>query len=314
MRSHRLLEILLKLQASRKLSARTLARDLEVSERTIYRDVEALCAAGVPLYAERGAGGGIVLAEGYRKALTQFDDAELRALFISAEQTLADLGLGDARRSAFTKLSGALSAADRGAVDRARNRVHLDQRRWHQEPAAPVHLLALRHAVWEDRRILLRYRDRARSESERTVDPLALVSKAGVWYLVARAGDEFRTFRVERVSAVELRERFERPADFDLERYWRESLARWADAAPGCWATLRVSAHDLDAIGAYWSLEIAERNESAGTVVVRVGFPSLDAAAFQVIAWGNNAEILDPAELRATVVARARDALVRYQR
>ncbi|MBV8749904.1 MAG: HTH domain-containing protein, partial [Candidatus Eremiobacteraeota bacterium] len=132
MKASRLLSMLLLLQSAERRTAGELAQALEVSERTVHRDVDALSAAGVPVYAERGAGGGIALAAGYRRALTQFGEDELRALFISGSNPLGDLGISVDRERALEKLSGALNDVQRKAVEKARGRIHLDQRRWNQ--------------------------------------------------------------------------------------------------------------------------------------------------------------------------------------
>jgi len=192
MKGSRLLSMLLLLQGAERRSARELAAALEVSERTVHRDVEALCAAGVPVYAERGVYGGIALAAGYRRALTQFGDDEVRTLFISGSNPLVDLGLGVGHERALEKLAGALSDAQRKAVQKTRGRIHLDPRRWNQAVQPQEHLAALRRAVWDDRRVRLRYRDREAKTTERVIDPLGLVAKAGVWYLVARSARNVR--------------------------------------------------------------------------------------------------------------------------
>jgi predicted DNA-binding transcriptional regulator YafY len=312
-KADRLISILLLLQSRRQCSARILAEQLEVSERTIYRDVDALCAAGVPIYAERGSNGGIVLADGYRRALMNFGDDEIRALFISGASPLADLGLERGLDRALEKLHGALANVQRYAAEKARARIHVDQRRWNQpEPPREV-LAALRRAVWDDRCVRMRYEDRNRESSTRRVDPLGLVSKAGVWYLVARHGAELRSFRVERIRSVEeLAEHFERPPNFDLERYWRESSARFAQASRSgeCAVLLRASHDALERLMLYWPAEVESRTER--DALVRVTFPGREVALFQLLAWSDAATLVEPAELRHEVAARARQALKRY--
>ncbi len=315
MKADRLISLLLLLQSRRQCSARVLAERLEVSERTIYRDVDALSAAGVPLYAERGSNGGIVLADGYRRALTNFNEEEIRALFVSGASPLADLGLERGFTRALEKLHGGLADVQRRAAEKSRSRIHLDRRRWNQPDPPREILTALRRAVWDDRRIRIRYEDRNRASSTRTVDPLGLVSKAGVWYLVGRHGGEMRSFRVERIrGAHELGERFERPAGFDLERYWSESSARFAQVSRGAevTVTLRASNDALERITIYWPAEILEQRER--DAIVRVTFPGSEVALFQVLAWSDAATLLEPAELRDALVARARRALKRYAR
>lgn len=313
MKADRLIALLLLLQSRRQCCARVLAERLEVAERTIYRDVDALAAAGVPVYAERGARGGIVLAEGYRRALTHFTEDEVRALFVSGESPLADLGLERGFSRALEKLHGGLAGVQQRAAEKSRSRIHVDRRRWNQ-PEPPRELLTtLRRAVWDDRRVRIRYEDRNRAASTRIVDPLGLVSKAGVWYLVARSDDDLRSFRVERIRAAqELSERFDRPASFDLERYWGESSARFAEISRSsdCVATFKVRNVAIERIGAYWPAQTISSGKARS--LVRVTFPAKDIALFQALAWSDVATLIEPAELRAAVVRRARGALRRY--
>nr|MDP9107200.1 YafY family transcriptional regulator [Candidatus Eremiobacteraeota bacterium] len=302
MKSSRLLSMLLLLQSAERRSARELAAALEVSERTVYRDVDALSAAGVPVYAERGVYGGILLAAGYRKALTQFGEDEIRALFISGSNPLGDLGLGVGRERALEKLAGAMNDAQRKAAVKTRGRIHLDQRRWNQADQPQEHLAALRRAVWDDRRVKLRYRDRASNTTERTVDPLGLVAKAGIWYLVARTDGACRTFRAERILGVTaLDEPFARPADFDLDEYWRTWTASVESSGQRFEVLLAVRASDVELVSRYWEAQLVPRASAAtgGAVVVRIIFPSQDAALHQLVAWGTVARIVEPVAIRA---------------
>lgn len=314
MKADRLISLLLLLQSRRRCTARVLAETLEVSERTIYRDVDALGAAGVPVYTDRGSTGGIALADGYRRALTHFNEDEIRALFVSGASPLADLGLDHGLDGALEKLRGGLVDVQRRAAEEARSRIHLDQRRWNQEEPSRELLTALRRAVWDDRRLRMRYQDRNRKATTRTIDPLGLVSKAGVWYAIARADGEMRSFRVERIASIEeLPERFERPADFDLERYWSESTRRFAQESRSetCVATMSVRAEALDRVaGSYWPSEIVSAD--GDEAVVRVTFTGEEVAVFQSIAWSECARIVEPAELRDAVVARARQVVDAY--
>lgn len=313
MKADRLITLLLLLQSRRQCSARLLAEQLEVSERTIYRDVDALCAAGVPIYAERGSNGGIVLADGYRRALMNFDEEEIRALFVSGASALADLGLERGLRRALEKLHGGLAGVARKAAEKSRARIHLDQRRWNQPEPPRAVLATLRRAVWDDCCVRIRYEDRNRESTTRRVDPLGLVSKAGVWYLVARYGGELRSFRIERIRSVEeLSERFERPPSFDLEQYWNESSARFAQASRSgeCTVLLRAPHEAVERVTLYWPAEVESRGDR--DALVRVTFPGREVALFQLLAWSDTAMLVEPAELRREVAARARQALKRY--
>ncbi|HEV3089046.1 MAG TPA: YafY family protein [Candidatus Elarobacter sp.] len=315
MKASRLLSMLLLLQSAERRTAGELAEALEVSERTVHRDVEALSAAGVPVYAERGVYGGIALAAGYRKALTQFGEDEIRALFISGSNPLVDLGLGVDRERALAKISGALSDVQRKAVAKTQGRIHLDQRRWNQAVQPQEHLAPLRRAVWDDRRVVLRYRDRERKTTERTVDPLGLVAKAGIWYLVARTGgDEYRTFRAERIIGVTATdETFVRPPEFDLDAYWRTWTTSVEESTQRFAVLLAVRREALETVTGYWETHVLGDGSDTPTVSVRVVFPGKDAALHALIAWGAGVRIVEPLEIRDELVARARAAVAHHR-
>jgi len=302
----------LSVQGERRQTARRLADALEVSTRTVYRDVEALSAAGVPVHMERGPHGGIVLADDYRRALAQFTSDELQALFALAADPLADLGT-PVHALAMRKLAGALPAAQRKAAERGRERLLLDPNRWYRGEQPTVVLGLLRRAIGNEERVQLRYRDRGGAISERVVDPLGLVAKAGIWYLIARIpSGEMRTFRAERMVAAEATgERFVRPPDFDLEAHWRTSVAAVERPPVASYeAVLRVAAALLERLTPYWDCEpIAEE---PGFSVMRVRFPARDVALAITLSLGEGVTIVGPQALRDEVVACARFVLERY--
>ncbi|MDQ6781510.1 MAG: YafY family transcriptional regulator [Candidatus Eremiobacteraeota bacterium] len=304
--------MLLLLQARGRMSARELANELEVSQRTVYRDIDSLSLSGVPVHAERGVTGGIVLADGYRKALTQFNEDEVRALFIAGDNPLADIGIGDRRPNALEKLAGALPEAQRRSVEIMRQRVYLDPRRWKQSEQPREHLATLRRAIWEDRCVRLHYKDRERKVSVRVIEPMGLVAKAGVWYLAARCNEEMRTFRAQRILKVEeLSERFVRPPDFDLNAYWHAWSTQYEQNLPAHTVVVRVSPADVDDITAYWESTVIEAGKDS--VLVRLMFPALEAAVHQIVAWGRKVTIVEPRELRVRVIACAKEALRQHR-
>src|SRR5437868_4520088 len=219
MRADRLLSLLMLLQARGRMTAHDLAEELEVSERTIYRDVEALGIAGVPVVAERGPGGGCALLDGYRTNLTGLTEAELRALFLSTVSgPLADLGLKEAVNAAMLKLSAALPQVRLHDVDHMRQRVHLDPAAWFQPEEPTPYLNAIQDAVWHDQRLDITYRRVDGRRSKQCVEPYGLVAKASTWYFVGPvvenpriygvshikpARKEMRTYRVSRVLSAE---------------------------------------------------------------------------------------------------------------
>ena len=311
MKSDRLVSLLLLLQSRSPRSARELAQALEVSARTIYRDVEALSLSGVPVYAERGSTGGIALADGYRRAITQFSTEELHALFLAAADPLTELGVTGHQR-ALDKLSGALPDLQRRAAEQARRRILLDHNRWYRSEQPTAVLAVLRRAVWEDRQVNVEYRDRTGALTQRIVDPYGLVSKAGVWYAVARQHDgEYRTFRVERIVRVEeCANRFARDEHFDLEAHWRSSNA--ALQRPMEWydATIYVAADSLEWVMSYNEADVISTDEQGKTLHMR--FPSFRMAVYQIAGWGACVRVIEPAHLSQALAEHARALAAQY--
>jgi predicted DNA-binding transcriptional regulator YafY len=210
------------------MTARELAERLEVSERTIYRDLEALSTAGIPVYAERGPGGGCILVDGYQTNLTGLTESEVLALFtLRTPGPLTDLGLDKALDDALLKISAALPAASREDAERMQQRIYLDTASWHQSEEAVPYLQTIQQAVWADRRILLTYGNSNSLENHTNhsllINPYGLVAKANIWYLIGATESKIQVFRVSRIQNVTVtEEHFKRPTEFDLTVYWKE--------------------------------------------------------------------------------------------
>ncbi|MFI6232090.1 helix-turn-helix transcriptional regulator [Micromonospora sp. NPDC050784] len=307
MRASRLISLLLLLQARGSMTASELARELEVSERTVYRDVLALSAAGVPVYADRGRAGGYRLLGGYRTRLTGLTRDEAEALFLAGLPGPAgEMGLADAVASAELKVLAALPPALRDAPARAGQRFHLDVPGWFRETGPPLRLPELARAVWADRVVELSYR-RGDREVSRRVEPYGLVLKSGVWYLVGRVGGDVRTYRVDRVTGVEVGdEHFDRDEGFDLAGHWREqagsflrTMLRAEVAVRLSPAGLRQLRHLVDAPFVYDEmLAAASPPDGQGWVVARLPVESVQVAYHQLLGLGPEVEVLGPPELR----------------
>ncbi|MCG5468779.1 YafY family transcriptional regulator [Micromonospora sp. LAH09] len=307
MRASRLISLLLLLQARGSMTAGELARELEVSERTVYRDVLALSAAGVPVYADRGRAGGYRLLGGYRTRLTGLTRDEAEALFLSGLPGPAgDMGLADAVAAAELKVLAALPPALRDAPARAGQRFHLDVPGWFRETAPPPWLTELARAVWRDRVVELRYR-RGDGEVGRRVQPYGLVLKSGVWYLVGRVDGDTRTYRVDRVTGVEVgEESFARDEGFDLAGHWGEQAGSFLRTMLRAEVTVRLSPvglrrlrHLVDAPFVYDELVAAAgAPDGQGWVVGRLPVESVEVAYHQLLGLGPEVEVLDPPELR----------------
>ncbi|MGQ5259431.1 helix-turn-helix transcriptional regulator [Micromonospora sp. ZYX-F-536] len=314
MRASRLISLLLLLQARGSMTAAELARELEVSERTVYRDVLALSAAGVPVYADRGRAGGYRLLGGYRTRLTGLTRDEAEALFLAGLPGPAgDMGLADAVAAAELKVLAALPPALRDAPARAGQRFHLDVPGWFRETGPPPWLAELARAVWRDRVVHLRYR-RGDREVTRRVQPYGLVLKNAVWYLVGRVGDDARTYRVDRVTGVEVgEESFDRDEDFDLAGYWREQAGSFLRTMLRAEVTVRFSPaglrqlrHLVDAPFVYDEVvAAATQPDGRGWVTARLPVESVAVAYHQLLGLGPEVEALDPPELREMFVEAA---------
>ena len=322
MQADRLLALLLLLQANGRTSAASLARQLEVSVRTIYRDLDALSAAGVPVYAERGRNGGCLLMPGFRTDVTGMTADEARALFVFAGRGLpAGLGQEPDLKSALRKLLAAVPDAHRPAAVRARERVVVDPTGWSRQAEAVPHLATVREAVWLDRQLRLRYRSSdAPRARELTVDPYGLVAKAGNWYLIGAEGGEPRLFRASRIEGAEVTTtESRRPAGLDLEALWLE-LRRRFDERGG--EGLAVSALVLSAnlarflrMSAGPTIEPArhlEHAEDPTWTEVRLRFRGEGPAVAFLLGFGGDVEVLEPASLRAAMATAARAIVARY--
>jgi len=326
MRADRLLSLLMLLQARGRLTAGQLAEELEVSVRTVYRDLDALSAAGVPVYAERGPGGGCALVDGYRTSLTGLTADEVRALFmLSVPAALDDLGVSGELRAAMRKLAAALPPAQRGDDERVRGRIHLDwagrDRTGSATPQAP-HLQAMQAAVWEDRCLSITYRAQVGPhmvEFERVVEPYGLVAKAGDWRLVACADGAMQVYRVSQVTGAKPRaERFSRRADFDLAAFWRAWCAEQEQNRPSFSATVRVAPALAPYLPFYFGDAIRDMLASAprsgdGWVTLSLAFERFEEARERLLGFGAAVEVLAPLALRLSVIDFARQIVAHYE-
>lgn len=323
MRADRLLSLLMLLQARGRLTARALAEELEVSERTIYRDVEALAQSGVPVYAERGPGGGVALLDSYRTTLTGLTDPELRALFmLSIPAPLADLGLGQDLRAALLKLTAALPSARREHETRTRQRIVLDPDGWARPETTALSLLpVLYRAVWEDRRVWLtrRYPPFVGGTYTRRADAYGLVAKAGAWFFVAGIEGQARVIPVAELVEARLDEPFERPVAFDLAACWEAWRAVAEAHRPAYPVVVRidpVQAGYLRAVfGARIDTALAEAvpPDAEGWRTLILTFASLEEARGYILSFGRAAEVIAPEALRLSVIDFAAQITAFYE-
>jgi predicted DNA-binding transcriptional regulator YafY len=318
MRADRLFSIVLLLQSHRLLTARALAERLEVSERTILRDMDALSAAGVPVVAERGAGGGWSLLGEYRTNLTGLNEAEAQSLFVTRpSRLLADLKLEKAAEGALLKLLAALPTAYRRGAEQARQRIHLDVSGWQRAEEATPLLHVLQDAVWQERRLRMTYGRGECGASERVVDPLGLVAKGSVWYLVAAVEGEVRSYRASRVLAAELLdEAGRRPEGFDLAAFWERSAAEYRAHLPPYRMVARVRRGAVARLpfgGRFARIEETGEPDAAGWVRAALRFDAEEMACEFALGFGTQLEVLEPPPLREKVLQMARAVVGLYE-
>jgi predicted DNA-binding transcriptional regulator YafY len=315
MRADRLLSALLLLQAHRRMTGRELARRLEVSTRTVHRDMEALSAAGVPVFALRGSRGGWQLDEDWRTQVPGLDEAELRALLMVQPRVTGDSRLAAAAERALGKLIAALPATMRERASAMRQRLHVDASGWRGTENLAM-LPVVQDAIARDRKLKIRYARAHEEPTERILDPLGLVAKHSTWYLVALVSSEFRTYRVSRIEAATILEQpITRPADFDLEKYWRSSTAQLQKGWLRYAATLRVepqAAHWMQTYQVASVVENADCADRPGWVTLRVQFDREAEACFLVLGLGPRVDVIEPTSLRERVASEAAALLARF--
>ena len=316
MRADRLVSILLLLEVHRRITAHQLAERLEVSERTIHRDMDALSAAGVPVFAERGNGGGWGLLESYRTNLTGLNHSEIQALFLTKPaQLLTDLGLRQASEGAQIKLMAALPSISRRDAEYARQRIHIDTAGWRNSPENVAPLPVLHDAIWQERKLQFTYERAGCEASERLADPLGLVAKGSVWYFVAAVDGAPRTYRVSRIRDARLTDQPSvRPPDFDLGKYWQQSAEEFRANLPRYYAKVRIAPAVLPWMGYMGRSSKVERSEPCedGWSTLTMRFDAEEEACQFALSFGPDAEVLEPASLRERVAAAAAGVVSLY--
>lgn len=312
--------MLMLLQIRGRVTAPELARELEVSVRTVYRDIESLSASGVPIYADRGPAGGYQLLGGYRTRLTGLTPEEAGSLFLAGMPgQAAELGLGEVLAAAQLKLLASLPEELRQQASRISERFYLDAPGWFQTQETPPYLTAVASAVWNQQQVSIHYR-RWGGEVSRTIDPLGLVLKGAAWYVVGRCEGQYRTYRVSRILHLEpLETSFERPADFDLDRNWHEWEANFQERLFQGEITARVSPFGYEALR--WGLtpvayeraiESASEPDADGWRIVVIPIESMHIARWDFLRFGAELEVIEPVDLRDQIRESARAMLTLY--
>jgi len=316
MRASRLLKILILLQLRGRLSADFLAGEFEVSVRTIYRDIDQLSAAGVPVYAERGRSGGFALADGYRTKLTGFTPAEAEALLLaSVGGAASDLGVGPEAAAAQLKLLASLPPDSGASAQRVAARFHLDPISWYSRAEPLDHLPQLAAAVWRDRRIRVEY-ESWKEVVTRDLDPLGLVLKGGNWYLVAASKQQPRTYRISNIKKLSvLDDPVRRPPRFDLAKFWTASAKDFETRLMRERATVRITPQGLRILRDINPAAAATVQMPAGHqgwFKAEIPVEGTEHAARQLLRLGTEVEVVEPQSLREAIGGEAARVALLY--
>ena len=318
MRADRLLSIVLLLQSHQQMTSRDLAARLEVSERTIHRDMEALSGAGIPVTAARGSGGGWSLLGEYQTSLTGLTEPEIQSLFVTKPaKLLADLHLEKAADGALLKLLASVPSTFREGAERARQRIYVDVTGWSKREEAVPFLPVLQEALWLERKLIIAYeRGENRETIDRLISPFGLVAKGSVWYLVGSVEGHVRTYRVSRISQAEmLDEAAPIPSSFNLAEYWEQSSSSFKSSVPNYLATFWVSPEivlRLVFAGRFARVSELDETDSRGWQKFQIGFDVEEMACEYALSFGPYLEVIEPSTLRAKVIAMAKATLDFY--
>jgi predicted DNA-binding transcriptional regulator YafY len=315
MRADRLLSILLLMQSGDKWTVRELASRLEVSERTVVRDMEALAIAGVPVYADRGHNGGWRLAEGYRTTLSGLHRDDIRLLLMAQmSRMFEDLGKRRETDLLLDKFMNGLSPSVRKEADTVKERIHIDGAGWSESMEKFPHLPVLYEAVWNELTVRIVY-GRGEETVERELQPLGLVAKGNTWYVAGVVDGEIRTYRVSRVSEVrESGKRFVRPDRFDLAAYWERSSAEFRMKLPSYRAKVKVRASAVQRLYDTRYIKVDNLEEDGeGWLTACVDFQTMEFGCGIVLGFGPDMAVIEPAELRRAVIGAASELLRLYE-
>ncbi len=321
MRADRLLSLMMLLQTRGQMTAEELAAELEVSKRTIYRDIDALSIAGVPVYASGGPGGGYAVLDSYRTSLTGLNENEIRALFmLTIPGPISDLGVSQQLKAAILKLTSSFADEHHGHIDYLRQRLHLDAASWFQTEEPVPHLKIVQDAAWQDRQLVLSYRRRNGMVSEQIISPYGLVAKASIWYLVAATDKGMRVYRVSRIESAQMTQtHFARTQDFELAKFWTDWVIGYKASLPKYPVILRIAPDLIPVLPSMLGDDVRSLIEQAqsdleGWRVVEYTFERIEEAQTYVLGMGASVDVIAPEELRIRVLKLATDVVAHYSR
>lgn len=320
MRADRLISIIMLLQTHEKMTAGELSQQLEVSMRTIYRDILALNAAGVPIYTDRGPNGGIALLESYRTTLTGMNEDEIRALsMLNIPQALVELGVGQKLKSALLKLGGSLPASQLMVQAQTQQRIYLDSTSWDEPSKHPPHLGMIHQAVWQDQLVRLVYRGSFDAEIEFVVQPIGLVTKMNTWYFVGSDKGYVRVFNIAKILAVEITgENFTRDEGFNLVEFWKDWCKQYHESRPIYRVLIKITPQTIPNLYHYFGEEVSvqmiedEPPNDGKWVKAIAQFEHFFQAREKILSLGRDVEVLEPEALKLSIIDFAKQIIDLY--
>jgi predicted DNA-binding transcriptional regulator YafY len=321
MRADRLISIVMLLQTHEKMTAAELSRELEVSQRTIYRDITALSVAGVPVYTDRGPTGGIALVDSYRTTLTGISEDEARALFmLSIPESLNELGVGQKLKTALLKLAVALPQDRKALVNETQQRIYLDSTTWTPTDEPAIHLGIIHQALWQDKLLWLEYQGSFDTHIEIEIAPLGLASKLNTWYFLGLTEGYLRVLRVKDILQVRILEQhFERDANFNLVNTWMEWCKEYQNRRSIYSITVKVAPELSNKLSMYlgemvkYEIVETQQGKEPRWKVVKLSFENFFRARECILSLGRAVEVLEPEALKLSVIDFAKQIVDFYQ-
>ena len=320
MKAERLIKILLILQHGEMINTRTLANELGVSERTIHRDMESLSLVGIPVYSERGVAGGWRLVDDWKHKLSYLKEKEIISLFLpSSEKIIADLNLDMSVDELKQKLLLSVPDHVKESAINLSERIHIDTSSWRNSQEKMKYMDLVQQAVMDSKKVTIHYEKGNRVEKTYEIDPLGLVAKGNTWYLVATNDKkEYRNYRVSRILGVQvLDEQFNRPDDFVLADYWKESKEKFIQSLPEFQVEVEASKHILNRIMFTGRFVRHVKNSTVQNeskwIPVSLSFPTEEEATNFILGFGNQMKVIDPLYLQDELTRRAKEVLELYR-
>lgn len=316
MKADRLISILMLLKVHKQLTAKDLAKRLEVSVRTIYRDIESLSSLGIPIFTDRGTNGGIKLLGDYQTSLSGLNKDELYSLFIpTGDKVLDDLGIGKLKDSTMIKLLGDSSIYQINEIKNIQNYIFIDMYTWGENPLKvdTAILSILKEGIWNSKVLNIAYK-KINETKNVLLNPLGLVCKRGIWYLIGENNDIIKTYKVSNIESALLTDiLFDRPKDFNLEKYWKSSTSNFKSSIPKHTFTFKVNPSIVNHIKSRQFISISNIVVEDDNIYMDIDFDAVFQGIEFAFGYGKDIEIIYPIDARIEIKKRSSEIIKLYR-